>query len=189
MIEALPIEVYRTLAFAYSQGFRQYHTIYHASAVSGMVFHHQRHFKHPKEAHIAALFHDAFYDVSKQDNEEKSAELALSCIRQWDLQADPLIVEDLILQTKNHDKDMEFTPDQALFLDCDIHVFAESASTYDVYEAGVAAEYMTVWPELHYKTGRKMFLKSLLKKPIFKTPHFNEVIARMNVTRSLASLE
>lgn len=189
MIEELPIEVYRTIAFAYSQGFRQYHTLQHAAAVSGMVIHHQEFFKHTKEARIAALFHDAFYDVSKQDNEEKSAALALDCIRHWDLQADPLIVEDLILQTKNHGKDMEFTPDQALFLDCDIHVFSESASTYDAYEAGVAAEYLTVWPELQYRTGRKLFLQSLLKKPIFKTPHFNEVIARMNVNRALASFE
>lgn len=188
LTEALWLE----LEAAYATPPRHYHTLSHAVYVAEWVLraHAEQGFERPREAYVAALFHDAIYDVRNKHNERDSAALAVQAIERHTLPVDAVWVTQLVLRTAQHGQSQELTADEALFLDCDIAVLGADAQTYALYEQGVRAEYLTAVPAELYQVGRRRFLEKLLAAPhLFATAYFRERFegaARANLTLALS---
>lgn len=188
---SIPDALVAELERAYATPPRAYHVFEHALDVAGRVVlaHAEVGFRHPREAYVAALFHDAVYDASRKDNEAQSAELACDAIRRHALPVDADVVRRLVLRTAEHGVARELSPDEALFLDCDTAVLGGADEEYDRYEAGVATEYRAVVPALVYRFGRRRFLERMLaSERIFHSEFFHarlEARARANLRRTL----
>lgn len=137
-------------------------------------------------ARRAAWFHDAVYDVHRDDNEERSADLA-----RWllpDLMAAPVVR--LVLATKDHDPDPDDVEAAAL-CDADLAILAAGTARYRSYAQGIREEYEHV-PEMHYRTERVRVLTALLDKDCLYTTSPGQVRweakARLNVLTEIESM-
>jgi predicted metal-dependent HD superfamily phosphohydrolase len=94
----------------------------------------------------------------------------------------------MILATKSHAASVNRDID--LFTDADLSVLGAAPETYAQYAAGVRKEY-SMYPDLHYKPGRRKVLKHFLEMDrIFKTDEFFQLYekqARENLLHELAS--
>jgi predicted metal-dependent HD superfamily phosphohydrolase len=160
---------------AYATPPRAYHTLAHILDVA-------QHFsrltwEQPADVFGAVLFHDAMYEAGRSDNEQRSAQLAVTHGASRHTAA-------LILLTARHgrlERD-DVGPDAAQFLDCDMAILASDPETFARYERQIAEEYVPVIGDTAYRIGRKRFVDRLLARPfIFFTPHFDEAKARANL--------
>ncbi|MDR1835954.1 MAG: hypothetical protein LBQ96_09155 [Fusobacteriaceae bacterium] len=137
---------------------------------------------------LAIFYHDAVYDVTRRDNEEKSAELFE---RHMKMTAFPPIdfVKELILQTKTHAESPSF--DVNTFTDLDLSILGSSPEKYRAYAEGIRKEYGRMDPGIN-RSGRRKILEYFLTLPaIYKTPYFYkkyEKPARENLSRELREL-
>jgi predicted metal-dependent HD superfamily phosphohydrolase len=144
----------------------------------------------PDEVRAALLFHDAVYVPGAKDNEARSATLARAALARELPGLDAPYVAALIELTARHGHLAATTvsPEEALFLDCDMAVLGADADSFDAYDRGVAAEYEHLPREL-YAAGRRAFLSGLLAAPrIFLSPFWRERRerrARENLERAL----
>ncbi|MDP3870865.1 metal-dependent hydrolase [Phenylobacterium sp.] len=122
---------------------------------------------------LALCFHDAIYDPTAKDNEERSADWALAAGRQLGLTAEDLTaVAQMILATKAH----AVAPDEATrrLLDIDLSVLGASPERFAAYDAGIREEYRHV-PETVYRRVRAQVLQSFLdRRPLYLTSEFRE---------------
>jgi predicted metal-dependent HD superfamily phosphohydrolase len=139
---------------------------------------------------LAAWFHDAVYEIGRDDNEERSAELARTRLRNHgfgDATADE--VARLVLLTADHAAD---STDRAgsLLCDADLAILAADRDTYDRYAAQVRAEYSSL-DRTAFDAGRAKVLESLIALPrLFKSSRAKawEAPARHNLQRELNAL-
>lgn len=154
----------------------------------------------PAEVHAAILFHDAIYQAGRNDNEARSAELAVARIDHWlaDAGIDTARVAELILLTARHGAHMpsDFPDgpegdDTRNFLDCDMAILGADAETFDAYDRGIAAEYRGHVPGWLFRINRRRFLKSLLgRERIYLGAFFHARLdssARANLRRAINS--
>jgi predicted metal-dependent HD superfamily phosphohydrolase len=142
-------------------------------------------------AALAAWYHDAVYQPTRSDNEERSAALARRQLAQLDVSATIVgEVTRLVLLTKSH----EPAPHDragALLCDADLAILATPADVYDAYSAAIRAEYSHV-PERDYRAGRAAVLTRLAARPhLFHTGHGRAVweqAARANIAGELQGL-
>lgn len=131
---------------------------------------------------LAAWFHDAVY-VGGDDDEEQSA--------QWAERALPVSyaaeVARLVRMTLEH------RPDQAdvnacALSDADLAILAAPHERYDVYVAGVRADFAHV-PDAEFAAGRRAVLTDLAARTrLFRTPQAVDLwedAARANLAREL----
>ena len=122
----LPPDVLATLATAYAEPQRAYHTATHIHAVlhwfDAVVD--QVGWRSPADVYVAILFHDVVYDPTRHDNEARSAELAQRLV-----QASAETTR-LILLTAEHGKldPAGIDHDAAHFLDADTSILGASAA-------------------------------------------------------------
>jgi predicted metal-dependent HD superfamily phosphohydrolase len=185
----LPTEVERTLAAAYAEPQRAYHTGTHIHEVLHWFdeVYDQVGWRGPEDVYLAVVFHDAVYDPTRHDNEARSAELA-----QRFGQASAETTR-LILLTAQHGKldPAGIDHDAAHFLDADTAILGASAAVFDDYDAAIRVEYQHV-PDDAYRAGRGAFLKSMLERErIYFAEFFHAQLdrrARDNLARALARL-
>lgn len=198
----LPADQMVRLQAAYAQPPRAYHNWQHVQEVLGHVetVEADPGWAQPREVRLAALYHDAFYDVGRSDNEVRSAALAAQQIARWipDAGIDPGRVVELIELTARHG---QFVPssfgssardeDTRLFLDCDMAILGAEPDAFDAYDRAIAAEYRPVVPAWLYRTRRRAFLKALLaRERIYLSDHFHRQLdmrARSNLRRAITS--
>lgn len=138
---------------------------------------------------LAAWYHDAVYDGSR-DDEERSAALAVSTLTEAALPA-PLVAEvaRLVRLTADHRPGDTDLAGQVL-CDADLAILGSDPDRYDEYAADVRAEYAHL-DEPTFRDGRARVLRSLLDKPaLFHTPGGRarwEEAARRNVARELSA--
>lgn len=139
---------------------------------------------------FSLFYHDVVYNVRRQDNEEKSAELAqqrLQALYYPSAGIDKCVAQ--ILATKSHTSSPDL--DTNLFTDADLAILGQDWPTYHNYTQQVRREY-SIYPDLLYKPGRKKVLQHFLNmERIFKTTHFYtlyEQNARNNLYREIAEL-
>lgn len=140
---------------------------------------------------FAMFYHDIIYDSSNQDNEQKSAELALERLQKLAVPRNTLLkVEKLIMATKSH-SDSEDN-DSKLFIDCDLAILGSCHLKYSDYYQEIRKEYSEV-PDFLYNNGRSAVLKSfLVKDNIYNTAYFKkhfEKNARANLEVELKILD
>jgi predicted metal-dependent HD superfamily phosphohydrolase len=175
---------------AYTGKKRHYHNLTHLEQLWQQLLPLKTEIKDWDTLLFSLFYHDVVYNVRRQDNEEKSAELA-----KQRLQALPYPPEGIdkcvaqILATKSHTLSPD--SDTNLFTDADLAILGQDWSTYHLYTQQVRREY-SIYPDLLYKPGRKKVLQHFLNmERIFKTTHFYtlyEQNARNNLNREIAEL-
>lgn len=180
---------------AWAEPPRAYHNAHHVAEVL-------RHYRavaagpgwtRPAEVYLAVLYHDAVYRAGRDDNEARSAALAVEHIARWlpDAGVDAARVAQLIELTARHGRLLpeDVDRDAALFLDCDMAILGAEAAVFDAYDRAIAAEYRGHVPAWLYKLKRRSFLKALLgRERIYLSGFFHERLeaqARGNLRRAV----
>jgi predicted metal-dependent HD superfamily phosphohydrolase len=136
---------------------------------------------------LAAWFHDAVYEIGRDDNEERSADLARDLLESSPIRDE---VARLVLLTKAH-KVADDDINGAVLSDADLSVLARDPQRYRAYAQAVREEYAAV-PDEVFKPARAQLLSSLLDGPIFHTEPARarwEERARRNVTDEIRELQ
>ena len=146
----------RRLVEAYAQPTRWYHTLQHAELVARTV----GDLGGSRACHLAAWFHDAVYQATAQDNEDRSAQL----LEAW-LPDDPDTVEAarLVRLTKTHTPAGPEDVQGAILCDADLAVLGAAPPEYERYRLAVRREYAQV-PEAEWRTGRAAVLEGLMTR-------------------------
>jgi predicted metal-dependent HD superfamily phosphohydrolase len=139
---------------------------------------------------FSVFYHDIVYNPLKNDNEERSADIAVK--RLTGERVSQKIIDGCraqVLATKAHEQSTD--NDINLFTDADLSVLGAGWHNYKEYALAIRKEYV-VFPDIIYKPGRKKVLQHFLQmKNIFKTAYFSgrlEESARMNISRELEEL-
>jgi predicted metal-dependent HD superfamily phosphohydrolase len=172
----------------WSEPHRKHHTVTHlhemldairALADAGMEF--------DREAvELAAWFHDAVYEIGRDDNEDRSAELARELLAPSPARDE---VARLVLVTKTH-KVADDDINGAVLSDADLSVLGSDAVRYRSYAAAVREEYAEI-PDSVFRPARAQVLSSLLDGPIFHTAPGRarwEQRARRNIAEEIRAL-
>ena len=183
-------DVFDALIAAYTAPDRHYHDIRHIAACL-REFDSVRPLATNAQAVEAAIwFHDVVYDGHRQDNEERSADVAMDALAR--LGADDALrnaVRDLVLFTR-HDHTPP-TNDGKLMVDIDLASLGLPAEMFDANGDAIRLEYAHV-PEADFRKGRASLLGRFLSRPrIYLTDEFYsryEEQARKNLRRSLNAI-
>jgi predicted metal-dependent HD superfamily phosphohydrolase len=181
-------ELREDLLARWSEAHRKHHTVSHLHemldaigelADAGVEF--------DREAvELAAWFHDAIYEVGRDDNEDRSAELALELLASSPIRDE---VARLVRLTKTHQVAADDI-NGAVLSDADLSVLGSEAFRYRTYAAAVREEYADV-PDDVFKPARAQVLSSLLAGQLFHTTQGRERWedrARRNITEEIAEL-
>ena len=139
----------------------------------------------------AIWFHDAIYDATRSDNEERSADLAAETLGALGL--DPVRTQSIrrLIDATRHTQPPADS-DDCLITDIDLCILGQSEERFDAYERAIRREYAHV-SEDAFRAGRCAVLRRFLDRPsIYSTEHFRtafERAARENLARSIARLE
>ena len=172
---------------SYSDKNRHYHTLPHLESVIYHLYSVKDEINDMDTVLFSAFYHDVVYSNIWKDNEEKSALLAQSTLR--DINYPEELIElctEQILATKTHT--ISQSNDANIFVDADLAILGTNWEEYYNYTINIRKEY-SIYPDLIYKPGRIKVLKSFLEQPnIFKTLHFQNIFeknARENIEKEI----
>jgi predicted metal-dependent HD superfamily phosphohydrolase len=185
-----PSAAFTTLAAAYDEPHRAYHTGVHIAACLAELDAVRHLCDAPDHVEAALWYHDAIYDTHASDNEARSAAWARAVLAEAGVPVSTIeTIAHLILITA-HNRLPE-TRDQRVLLDIDLSILGAPAETFDAYEREIRSEYQWV-PEEQYRTARTAVLQSFLDRShIYSTTDIAgrlEQQARANLQRSIDRL-
>jgi predicted metal-dependent HD superfamily phosphohydrolase len=140
---------------------RHYHSVEHIEAVL-------RHLSALDAAtpatELAAFFHDAIYDPTAPDNEERSALLAVEQLTVLGLDA-ALVAEvaAIIRATAGHLLPADASPAMAAFLDADLSILGADPAVYAAYAVAIRREYAHMSDE-DFRNGRAQVLRHFAER-------------------------
>ena len=188
MAAHLTEELREDLLARWSETHRKHHTVAHLHkmldaigllAEAGIEF--------DREAvELAAWFHDAIYEIGRDDNEDRSAELARELLASSPIRDE---VARLVMVTKTHNVDDDDV-NGAVLSDADLSVLGSEPLRYRTYAAAVREEYADV-PDEVFKPVRAQVLSSLLDGRLFHTAAGRErweERARRNIAEEIRAL-
>ena len=183
-------ELYARLVESYSQPHRRYHTVQHLQECFAHLDLARPIAQHASEVELALWFHDAIYDTSRRDNEERSAQWARKSALSAGLSPERAErIAGLVLATK-HDA-VPLGSDAGLLVDIDLAILGSETARFEEYEMQIREEYAWV-PESVYRQARRKILEGFLNREwIYSTAFFraeHEARARENLSRSVARL-
>lgn len=189
--DAVQTEIFALLVEFYSEPHRTYHNLNHIKALLVLSAEFENRIEDFAAVGMAIWFHDAIYQPQKNDNEERSAELAVENLRKLEAAESQIEnVRQTILATKTHSAE-RLTDDGKLFLDFDLSVLGAKSETYQRYAAAIRQEYSFV-PETLYQGGRRNILENFLRRDsIYLTDECRERFeaqARTNITAEITYL-
>ncbi len=152
-------------------------------SVSGMAV-------HADEVEFAIWLHDCVYVAGRDDNESRSADVAVAFLRATGAATGVRErVRGMILATRHAGPVSE--PDERLVADIDLTRLAVPAAQFEENGQRIREEYSCTIEE--FMAGRRAFIESFLARPaIYQTDHFRreyEARARENLSRALARLQ
>lgn len=180
------------LVHRYSTVVRVYHNLTHLNDVLDRIDLMTAETDDTKAVELAAWFHDAVYDVRRDDNEERSAQLAETTLPAYDID-DGVTAEvaRLVRLTQTHDP----APTDAngrVLCDADLGILGSDEDVYAAYVQAVRTEYRHVGDDA-FAAGRADVLRRLLALPsLFRTSYGRqhwEGAARANLTAELEELK
>jgi predicted metal-dependent HD superfamily phosphohydrolase len=186
--EHLTEELREDLLARWSESHRKHHTVTHLhEMLDAIELLAQTGIEFDREAvELAAWFHDAIYEIGRDDKEDRSAELARELLASSPVRDE---VARLVLVTKTH-KVPHDDVNGAVLSDADLSVLGSDAFRYRSYAAAVREEYAAV-PDDVFKPARAQVLTALLDGPLFHTAAGRErwdEPARRNITEEIAAL-
>jgi predicted metal-dependent HD superfamily phosphohydrolase len=139
---------------------------------------------------FSLYYHDIIYDVRKQDNEQKSADIAEQRMRTLGIPKKKIEkCREQIIATRSHK--LSEDSDTNYFLDADLSVLGSPREEYEKYCHDIRKEFR-LYPDILYKRGREKVIRKLISMDrIYKTSHFYgkyEVQARENLHWELKNL-
>lgn len=181
--------VFDRLVAVHSEPHRQYHNLEHVAEVLKVTGRLAKFVDDPAAVQLAAWFHDAVYNPTAHDNEERSAELARACLGEMGIAGEAEWVAELILATAHHDTLGDADTD--VLLDADLAIFGAGEARYLRYADAIRREYAFV-PEDEYRKGRAAVLeKFLARNRIYRTNVMHleaEASARRNLRTEVERL-
>ena len=169
----------------YQEPQRHYHTLEHVAA----MLHQGRQFPLDDEQVMAVWFHDAVYDPTSNQNEQKSARLASKWLAKCNWEVDAIErVGRMVLDTRGH---MPSIRQSEAVLDLDLMSLAVSWPAFEANTAAIRAEYAHV-SDADFATNRGAFFAELLARDrLFYTPWGKtlETAARDNLRRAIQELQ
>jgi predicted metal-dependent HD superfamily phosphohydrolase len=154
----------RELLARWSEPHRRYHTVAHLSFMLDVIDAHADLADDADAVRLAAWFHDAVYEVFAQDNEARSASLAVQQLPALGLStARTEEVARLVRLTAGHAVEAG-DRNGALLADADLAILAAEPSDYARYAAAVREEYAAV-PDAVFRPGRAAILRKLADLP------------------------
>ena len=187
---------WRKVRDAYTDPYRQYHTLQHLNAMFGHFDQHVAQLKSPALVTMTIFFHDIVYaeeNVGKHPkNEMDSAVLWREFASDVGLTAEQTDeVAAWIERTGSHLKGGKTEGDLAYFLDFDLAILGESPAAYAEYTQQIRLEYASV-PLKEFREKRGAFMPQFLaSESLYFTEHFKthyEGRARQNVQDEIARL-
>ena len=175
-----PAGLYRALVERYREPHRHYHTLRHLEECLQRFDEARALAERQGELEIALWFHDAIYDVRREDNEARSAAWATASVGGESGER----IASLIMATAH--EALPQSSDAKLIVDIDLAILGAEPARFAEYEAQVRQEYDFV-PQDVYQRSRAALLHRLLARPtIFNTPFFiarYEAQARANLAK------
>lgn len=155
----------QNLRHRYAEKHRAYHTQAHIDAMLQWSRNLEDHIHEPDVVEWAIWYHDAIYEPTRNDNEEKSARLAQSELMVLDFPLKKIdSVTALIRATQTHELTDE-SPDCALFLDIDMSILGTPSDVYKNYTELIRKEYRWV-PLFLFKKKRHAMLRNWLNRDV-----------------------
>ncbi|MGH3356507.1 MAG: HD domain-containing protein [Nocardioidaceae bacterium] len=185
-------ELRARLAGRYREPHRRYHDLRHLQEVLQTVDELSPAAEDVEAVRWAAWFHDAVYDVRRDDNEERSAVLAEAELSARGCAA-VLVAEvaRLVRLTRHHRTD-DGDANGSVLCDADLRILAADPWRHAEYVLDVRAEYSHVRDE-DFRAGRTAILRALLDADrIYRTESAHarwEHRARSNIRAELDELE
>jgi predicted metal-dependent HD superfamily phosphohydrolase len=178
----------QNLRLRYAEKTRAYHTQAHVDAMLRWMAQLKEHIVEADVFEWAVWYHDAVYEPTRNDNEEKSALLAQIELTQLGLSISKInSIVALIRATQTHEPTGE-SPDCALFLDVDMSILGTPSDVYKTYTQLIREEYHWV-PHLLFKKNRQALLHHWLSRDaIFYTAVMRDKLeaqARLNLQAEL----
>jgi predicted metal-dependent HD superfamily phosphohydrolase len=188
--QKVPQVVFEQLISAYSSPDRFYHSLKHIEDCLSLFDQTKFLTPHPEEVELAIWFHDAVYDTSRNDNEQKSADWANSVIIQAGLNHDIAErVSHSILATRHHTEISD--KDAQLMVDVDLSILGREPEVFWRYEENIRKEYAWV-PENVFRQKRIEILSGFLdRQHIYYYEKYRvmfEERARANLKQAIAGL-
>ena len=182
----------RDLLARYAEPHRRYHDRRHLAEVLDALTAVTGGTRPPAAVVLAAYWHDAVYDPTAPDNEERSAVLAEQVLRRLRRPAAEVDeVARLVRLTQTHAAAPGDEPG-AVLCDADLAVLGAPPERYRAYAADVRREYGHLDDEA-FRRGRAAVLRTLAERPrLFTTPRAHrrwDARARRNLRDELALLD
>lgn len=179
------------LLAAYAEPHRAYHNQQHLAECLALARAHRALAPDVGQLLFALWFHDAVYDTTRQDNEQRSAEWARQALAEAGASAAAQeAVYRLIMVTRHHKLAQQ--ADEQLLVDIDLAILGTEPARFEESNRQIRAEYQWV-PEPLYLHKRRELLASFLARPfIYNTAAFratHEAQARANLEQALAALD
>lgn len=186
-----PDSTYVTLAAAYGDPQRSYHNLAHIEMCLDELDRAEYLAERPRDIEYAIWFHDVEYNTHRNDNEARSAEMALSVIESAMMKRiTAAAVKDLIHATR-HNSSLT-TNDGRLIADIDLAILGQKATVFDAYEAAIRKEFAWVDEDV-FRIERSKIMRHFLELPhVYHTAMFRgrfETAARSNLERSIQRLK
>lgn len=183
-------ELWTEIQKQYTAKDRHYHDLTHIAYMSLKAIAYKNQLTDFDTVLFAIFYHDIIYNPIRQDNEQKSADMACERLTRLGIPGDTISkCCKQILATKDHQG--HYDSDTRYLLDFDLAVLGESWQTYQDYALKIRREY-SMYPDFLYKRGRKRVLQHFLKMDsIYKTQEFQdryEQPARENIKAELQRL-
>lgn len=174
----------------YSTKRRHYHNLSHVKYMIDRAIQHKEKLIDFDIVLFSIFYHDIVYNTMRQDNEQKSADIARDRLTKLGVPLDKSkACQNQIIATKDY-KDNE-NNDTNYLLDFDLAILGDTAENYEIYRKNIRKEY-SIYPDFLYKKGRKKVLEHFLDMDrIFKTNEFHESFesqARENLKKELQKL-
>jgi predicted metal-dependent HD superfamily phosphohydrolase len=167
-LQAPTDSLFDELVAHYQELHRHYHTLQHLHECFAMLDELRPDVEPVGEIALAIWFHDAIYDVRRQDNEQASAAWAGACLAKAAVpEATVRQVQRLIMATRHHqpagDAHMQ------VLLDVDLSILGAEPARFAEYEQQIRAEYRHV-PDAVFVARRRQVLAEFVRRPrIFNT--------------------
>lgn len=173
----------------YSAPSRKYHTLQHLSECIAWLECITEQAQHPAEIEAALWFHDAIYELKRDDNEERSACLAVDSLLGGGVPPESVLrVERLILVTKHIVPPLSL--DEQFIVDIDLSIFGASEQRFAEYEQQIREEYASI-PVDSYRLRRQEILSLFLnRRRIYTCDYFHsrlEEQARANLLHAITT--
>lgn len=175
--------LYTELLSRYAEPQRHYHTMQHLGECLAAWDALREDAVHPDEGELALWFHDAVYDVYRDDNEAKSAELLKTTASRLGVASAAICRMTALVMVTVHPAAPD-GPDAKAVVDADLAILGADPMRFQEYEHQIRQEYAWV-PDNIFRQHRAALLEAFLARPhLFHTDLFRnrfEAQARENL--------